>query len=478
MSTAESRSATRSVAARSPWQIFALLATAQFIVVLDTSVVYIALPSIQRDVGFNDAGLAWVMDAYILAFGGFLLLGGRAADLFGRRRVLVVGLVLFLLASLACGLADEAWILVAARAAQGFAAAVVSPSAMSLVTDTFPPGPDRYKALGMFGGVGGLAGATGVLIGGLLTSVGWQWAFLVNIPLVLIVLALVVRMVPSAGRAASGTLDLPGALLGSAGVCLGLYAIISGGGHGWDPTVFTALGGAVLLLVGFVLRQLRAATPLVPRSLFRLSNVVLGNLANAAAGALMFGMFFVVTLHLQAVRGYPPLVAALAMAPISVALFLGSQVTIRRIGRLGPVRALGLGMAAQAVAALWWALTIVADSGFVATFLLPGVLFGAGLGASIVGAFVVCTDRVSGAEQGAASGLVNTTLQLGGAIGVAVLGTIATRQAAGAAQTGLAPAEALSAGHVLAFAVCCAIAVCTVPIVFWLGRVWHFKPIH
>lgn len=426
MSTAERIPASGPGTGRNPWAVFALLAVAQFVVVLDAGIVYVALPSIQRELGFSPSGLAWVMDAYMVMFGGFMLLAGRAADLVGRRRLLVIGLVLFAVASLACGVAAESWQLVAARAGQGLGAALVSPVAIALITDIFDEGPDRYKAMGMFAGVGGLAGASGVLIGGVLTAITWELAFLINVPIILVVLAIGLRVLPRTEPTAVGGVDVTGALAGTAGLCVLLYAVLSGGVSGWldgaTPAYFAA---AVLLLGAFVMRQMRAAGPLIPRVILRLRNVVLGNVANAATGALMFGVFYVTSLFLQQVRGYAPLEAGLITAPISLTLFVVSQLTIRLFGRLSPLHALVAGLGVQGAALAWWGATAGPQTNIVTTFVLPGMLWGAGMGAAIVSAFVVCTSGLHGAVQGAASGLVSTTLQIGGAIGVAVLSTVA-----------------------------------------------------
>ncbi|MGH3760165.1 MFS transporter [Actinophytocola sp.] len=460
---------------RNPWRIFGLLAAVQFVVVLDTSIVYIALPPIQSELGFSPLGLAWVMDAYMLGFGGFLLLGGRIADLFGRRRMLLVGMVLFILASLACGLSEWAWMLVAARAAQGLTAAVISPAAMALVTEVFEEGPDRYKALGMFGGIGGLAGALGVLFGGLLTTIAWQWAFLINVPVMLVVLAFVVRMVPTGRRLAGERMDLIGAVLGSGALCGLLYGVVRGSSQGWGSTgTLVTFGIAVAALGAFVARQLLASSPLVPRALFRLRNVIAGNIANAATGALMFGLFFVVTLYLQHARGFEPLIAAFGMMPISVALFIGSQVTIRQFGRISPVTALAGGLGLQAIGLGWWALTLGAGSNMIVSFVLPGIVFGFGVGAAIVGAFVTCTAGVHGATQGAASGLVSTTLQIGGAVGVALASTLAgQRTEARLAEGGIDPLAALASGHAWAIGWSALLAVAAIPVVLWLRASWR-----
>ncbi|RKR90375.1 EmrB/QacA subfamily drug resistance transporter [Micromonospora pisi] len=472
MSEAGLGSATTRQAERDPWVVFSLLAVAQFMVVLDAGIVYVALPSIMSDLGFSQTGLAWVMDAYMLAFGGFMLLAGRAADLLGRRRVLIVGLVVFAVASLACGVAEEAWQLIAARVVQGLGAAMVSPVALALITDIFKEGPDRYKAFGLFGGVGGLAGASGVLFGGLLTAVAWQLAFLINVPIIIAVLIAGLRMVPNHRPTATGGVDVVGAVVGTGGLCLLLYGVLRGGVEGWaSVTTLLTFVVAVLLLAAFVIRQLRAPAPLIPRMLFRLRNVVLGNLGNATVGALMFGVFYVVSLFLQQVRGFSPLQAALLTAPISLALFLSSQVTIRMFGRLSPVDALAGGLAIQAVALGWWAAAIGPESQVFVTFVLPGMLWGFGMGAAIVAAFVVCTSGLHGAVQGAASGLVSTTLQVGGAAGVVVLSAVAHDVTTGGSAA--SALEALATGQSYALWTAAAIAVIGLPFVLWLRTSWR-----
>ncbi|WP_412540820.1 malonic semialdehyde reductase [Longispora sp. K20-0274] len=457
---------------RNPWAVFALLAVTQFMVVLDTGIVYVALPSIQRDLGMSQVGLAWVMDAYILTFGGFMLLGGMAADRLGRRQVLYGAMVFFGLASLACGLATAPWEIIAARAAQGLGAAVVSPAALALVTDTFKEGPDRYKALGIFGGIGGIAGAAGTLLGGVLTAISWQWAFLVNVPLVVVLLVIGAQMLPEGTRYPNGRMDLIGALTSTSGLCLLLYVVLHVGSQGWNTaTIGSAVAGAVLL-AGFVVRQLRAESPLIPRALFRLRNVVLGNVANAVAGGLLFGVFFTVTLYLQLVRGYSPLQAALGIVPISVFFFLGSQVAFRLFGKVGgPVNALAGGLVIQAVGLAWWALALSPTGNVLTASVLPGIVWGLGGGIVIVSAFVVCTSGLHGPVMGAASGLVSTTLQIGGALGVAVLSVVASRRAASVTAT--SPGEALTAGHAAALWVAMGLALLAVPVMLWLRSTWR-----
>lgn len=463
---------------RSPWVVFTLLAVTQFMVVLDASIVYVALPSIQKDLGFSPTGLAWVMDIYMLAFGGFMLLGGRAADLLGRRRTLIAGMVLFSVASLACGLSITAWQLVVSRAAQGLGAAVVTPAALALVTDTFEEGPERYRALGIFGGVGGLAGATGTLFGGLLTTVAWQLAFLINVPIILGVLLLGARMLPVGRPTATGGVDLLGAIVGTTGLCLLLYGVLRGGTAGWDSTTLLSFAIAVILLAVFVIRQLRAAAPLIPRMLFRLRNVVLGNVANAVTGALLFGVLFIFTLYLQQIRGFTPLEAALRTMPISVALFIGSQMTFRLFGRIGPVDALAGGLVLQALALVWWAQGLGTQSDILVSFLLPGMVWAFGLGAAIVAAFVVCTSGLHGHVQGAASGLVSATLQIGGAVGLTTLSTIADRRTGSlTADHVVSTAEAMTSGQVYALWGAAVIAIIGIPAMVWLRASWQL-PAH
>lgn len=461
---------------RNPWSTFAVLAVAQFTVVLDTGIVYIALPSIQREMGFSQTGLAWVIDAYILAFGGLMLLGGRAVDLLGRRKVLFAGLGWFGLASLACGLSTAPWQIVAARAAQGMGAAVISPAVLALVIDTFAEGPDRYKALSILGGVGGVAGAMGTLFGGLLTAIAWQWAFLVNVPIAIALLIVGYRMLPVSGSHDTGGVDVVGALAGTGALCLLLYAVLRGSAQGWGSSItLLELAAAAALMAAFVARQLRAEAPLIPRPLFRLRNVVLGNAANTVAGALLFGVFFLLTLYLQLARGYSPLHAAFRMMPISISVFVGSQVAIRLLARTGPADALATGLVVQAVGLGWLAAVLDPTANVVSTFVLPGMLWGLGCGIAIVAAFVVCTSGVHGRIMGAASGLVSTTLQIGGALGVALASIIADRHAPA---PGPDFGRVMADGQSVALVAAVVLALAAVPLMVWLRRSWQPPALH
>ncbi|MFG3494217.1 MFS transporter [Streptomyces sp. NPDC047928] len=469
MSNVRTDAPVRAGAERNPWSLFAVLATVQFMIVLDGGIVNIALPSIREDLGFTPTGLAWVMDAYMLSLGGFLLLGGRAADLVGRRRLVLWGLVLFSLASLACGLATEAWHLVVARAAQGLGGALVSPAALALVTDIFKEGPQRHRALGIWGSLGGFAGAVGILVGGLLLAGSWQWVFLINVPIGAAALVVGARVLPESRPHGTGGLDVTGALAVTGGLCLLIYAVVRGGVQGWTaaPTL-AEFAVAALLLGAFVARQLRAAAPLIPRVLFRRANVVLGNAVNTLLGALLFGLFFIIALFLQQVRDYSPLLAAGATVPISIAMFTGSQLAFRTFARVPPVTVLWSSLVLQLAALVWWGAVLDPRGGIVATFLLPAGVWCFGLGAAIVAAFVVCTDGLTGPTAGAGSGLVTTTLQIGGAVGVAVLTAVAESRTRGLETA--AAADALTSGYAYGIGAAALMAAAGAVLALWLSR--------
>lgn len=443
-----------------PGPIFALLVLIQFMVVLDAGIVNIALPAIQGDLGLDAASLTWVVDAYLLIFGGFLLLGGRVADLVGRRRMFLFGLALFTVASLACGLSTAAWQLLAARAAQGLGAALVSPAALALVTDLFAEGPGRNRALGIWGSMGGIAGAAGGLLGGLLTAAAWQWVFFINVPVGLAVLVLGSRMLPVGRRPANGTVGVVDAVTGTAGICLLMVALIRAGTHSWVDSVVAVVGSAGIMLLAFFVGWQRVATsPLLPRPLLR-SGPMFANGLNALIGVVLFATFFIVTLYLQLMLGYSPLIAGLIYLPVNVAMLIGAQTAPYLMNRLGPAYALAVGFVVQAAGLAWWAAVLDGDrvfSGFVA----PMSLWCLGLGASVVAAFVLCTNNIRADIAGSAAGLVTTTLHIGGAIGLALLATVAeARTAAVAGDAVVAPVAAHAAGY--RAAALCAVAICIV----------------
>ncbi|MBW4721488.1 MFS transporter [Saccharothrix obliqua] len=413
-------------ARRDPWSIFWLLVVIQFMVILDTGIVAIALPSVRADLGFSPEGLAWVMDGYMLVLGGLVLLGGRAADLVGRRRMLLWGVVLFTAASALCTVAVEPWMLVAGRVLQGVGAAMASPAALATVTDLFEDGPDRTKAMGIFGGVGGVAGPVGVLLGGLLAGVDWRLVFLINLPIGLVIVLLGLRLLPAVRPVVGGGLDVFGAFTGTVGLSLVVYAAIRGGVSGWGGTaVLVSLAAAAVLLVAFVVRQRTATTPLLPRALFRAPALVLGVVACGLVGFALYGVFVSNSVHLQDARGYGPVSAALVMIPLDLCLFLGTNLAGRLLGRVGgPVNLLLTGLVVQAVGLVWWATALDVHGNLVVTFILPAGVASVGLGLAIVSVFVIATMGTTDEVAGATSGLLVMSNQVIGAIGIAVLTTV------------------------------------------------------
>ncbi|GHD19677.1 MFS transporter [Streptomyces violarus] len=410
---------------RNPWATFRVLVLIEFITVLDISVVNMALPSIQRDLGFSATGLVWVVDAFVLAYAGFLLLAGRAADVLGRKWLFLAGVGVFTLASLGCAAATEDWHLVVSRVVQGLGAAIVVPTTLALITDIFPEGPQRNRALGIASSMGSVAAAAGVLVGGLLADIAWQWAFLVNVPIGAVVFVAGFSMVPDVRARSADGIDVLGALTLALGVCALLFVVIRGGAEGWASGA--SLGGfalTALLLAVFVWRQRTARLPLIPTALLRQRNLVVGNAAIFLVGALMFGVFLLITLYLQHVRGYGPAIAGLMYLPIPVATFVGTQIA-PRILRFGPRTSLLLGLVTQFAGLLWWAVAIGEHANPVLDVLAPTVLWSLGVGVSIVSAYVVCTLGVPAESAGAASGLATTSHQVGGAIGLSVLVAVA-----------------------------------------------------
>lgn len=458
------------VAVARPWRVFALLGVVQFLVVLDGSVVVIAMPSIQRDLGLTPANLSWVLNAYLLAFGGLLLAGGRAADIVGRRRLVLLGTSLFVVASLACGVSQAGWQLVAGRVAQGVAAAFATPAALALVTDVFPEGHQRNRALAIWGGMGGIAGAAGIVFGGLLSAVAWQLVFLVNVPIGLVVL-IGARMIPVVRHERPATMDLFGAVVATSGLSLLIFGVVHGGSSGWLSTAtLVGFGAAVVLLAVFVVHQRRTGDPLVPRALLRLPNVVIGNAVNALLGALLFAGFLASTLFMQEVRDYNPGLAALLIVPMNLTMLVGSQAAPHLIGRFGPARALLVGLGVQAAALMWWAPAVAANGNVALSSVVPGSLWCVGLGITIVAAYVLCTSGVTGQAAGVASGLVTTTFEVGGAVGVALLATVVDHRVAAAVAEGVERVAAVVAGLSSGLWAAAVVAVLAAPPLVYLHR--------
>ena len=438
-----------------------LCCMAQFMVVLDVSIVNVALPSIAADLGFTPASLAWVVNAYTLAFAGFLLLGGRAADLLGRREVFAGGLALFAVASLAGGLAQGELTLVAARAAQGLGGAIVAPATLSILTTGFPEGHERNRALGLWGAMGAIGGASGALLGGLLTeALSWRWILIINVPIGLLGAMVALHVVRSARPVAGATrqFDLAGALSVTLGLVVLTYGIVESGAHGWGSarTLLTLAGGAALLVLFLVVEGRLAARPLVPLRIFASRALSAANVVVFCLGGSVFAMWYFVSLYLQQVLGYSPIEAGLAFLPMPLTIAACTQPATRLTGRHGAGPVLAGGMALIAAGMGLFA-TIAVDGGYASDVLAPALLCSAGIGFSFVPVTIAATAGVHRAEAGLASGLVNTSRQMGGSIGLALLATVATQHSAALAGD-LSRAEALTEGFQRAFALGAAFA--------------------
>ncbi len=450
--------------------VLAVACTAQFMVVLDVSIVNVALPQIRSELGFSATGLQWVVNAYTLAFAGFLLLGGRAADLLGRRKVFLLGLALFSGASLVGGFSANPAMLVAARAAQGLGGAVLSPASLTILTTTFTEGRARARALGTWSAVAGAGGAAGALAGGLLTHyLSWRWILFVNVPIgaFAIVAALVVIAESSRPDAARG-LDVPGALLVTGGLVALVYGIVSTDTQGWTSVrTLLTLAIGVLLLAAFLLVEGRLAhTPLMPLRLFRSRSVSGANLVMLLLAAALFAMWYFLSLYLQNVLGYDSLTAGLAFLPQTATIIVGAQVTGRLLPRTGP-RVLLLAGTLVTAGGFFWLSRLTATSGYVADVLGPGALVTLGLGLTFTPIAAAATSGVGYSEAGLVSGLVNTSRQVGGAIGLAALATVATERATSLRGSGVAPLAALTDGFTRSFLI--AGAICVIAAVAALG---------
>lgn len=437
------------------WWALTVLCLGVLMIVLDTTIVNVALPSIRTDLGFTETSLVWVVNAYMLTFGGFLLLGGRLGDLYGQRRLFLAGIVGFTLASLACGLAPSQAVLVTARAVQGLGGAVVSAVSLSLIMNLFTAPGDRAKAMGVYGFVCSAGGSIGVLLGGLLTSLSWHWIFLVNLPIGAAVYALSVALLPPGrGRAAGGRLDVAGALTVTLALMLAVYAVVDGNEAGWGSTqTVVLLGAAAALLALFLAIESRVAHPLVPLGLFRLRNLATANVVGVLWAAGMFAWFFISALYMQLVLGYTPMQVGLAFLPanlIMAAFSLG--LSARIVMRLGIRAPLAFGLALAALGLALFARAPV-DGRFVVDVLPGMLLLGIGAGIAFNPVLLAAMNDVEPADAGLASGIVNTSFMMGGALGLAVLASLAAARSEAFARLGATPAEALAAGHQLAFLV-------------------------
>ncbi len=447
---------------RKRWIGLALLCVAQFVVVLDASIVNVALPTIGRDLAFSQDDLSWVVNAYVLTFGGFLLLGGRIADLLGRRRVFMSGLILFAVASLVGGFAESSGMLIAARAVQGLGAAILSPAALSIVTTTFRDGSERNKALGAWGAVAGSGGAAGVLLGGVLTEyAGWEWVLWVNVPIGIVAALLAPRLLAeSHAESKSRSFDVAGAISVTAGLALLVYALVDAPDAGWGSTqTIVLLGAAVALLGAFIAIESRTESPLVPFSIFRLRTLTGANVVGLLTGASLFSMFFFISLYMQNVLGYSAIKAGLSYLPLAVSIIIAAGVASQLVTKVGFKAVMATGMLLIAAGLAWFS-QISVDGTFLADVLGPSLLAAVGLGFAFVPVTIAAVSGVEPREAGLASGLINTSQQVGGALGLAVLATVAFTQIddAAAASGGAPSLAALTDGYADAFLAGCGIA--------------------
>ena len=440
---------------RSTNTLLLVVCLAQFMVILDIAIVNVALPSMRAGLHFSTTGLQWVVNGYTLTFAGFLMLGGRSADLLGRRRVFLTGTAMFALSSLACALADSKGLLIAARGLQGLSGAVLSPATLSIITSTLPEGPARNRGLAAWGAVGGLGASSGALLGGVLTQAfGWPAIFAVNVPLGLIVIALGLRVIPAIAPV-DGTrhFDVTGALLVTAGLVSLTYGIVRTDTLGWGaPGVIVPLIAGLALLGAFLLVEARfAEQPLVPLSIFRIGHLRAANVIIVLLYACQFPGWFFLTLYMQQVLHYDAIEAGLGFLPMTLSIFAASTLAPRVVGRFGPRPVITVGMASSAAGMLL--LSGIAPGGtYVNTILLGALLSALGMGFTLVPATIVAMQGVAGTQSGVASGLLNTSRLVGGALGLAVLSTIAashTKALIGA--TGAA--HALTSGFGLAYTV-------------------------
>jgi EmrB/QacA subfamily drug resistance transporter len=436
------------------WQALVLLCSAQFVVVLDASIVNVALPSIGEALDFSQGNLPWVVNAYVLTFGGFLLLGGRTADLLGRRRVFMAGLLVVAVASLLAGFAATEGQLIAARAAQGLGAAIISPAALSIVTTTFKDGSERNRALGVWGAVAGSGGAAGVLLGGVLTDgLGWEWVLWVNVPVSLIALALSPRLIAeSRAESERRVFDVAGAVTVTAALSILVYALVDANDAGWGSTQTLGLIAlSALLLAAFVAIELRTPKPLMPFSIFRIRTLTGANVVGLLVGASLFSMFFFISLYMQQVLGYSAIHAGLSYLPLALLIMASAGIASQLVTKIGykPVLAIGL---LFIVAGLAWFSQVSVGGGFTTDILGPSLFAAAGLGFAFVTTTIAAVSGVEESEAGLASGLINTSQQIGGALGLAVLSTVAISRTEDLTSAGVPPtANALTEGFQSAF---------------------------
>jgi len=438
------------------WRALVVLCAGMLMIILDQTIVNVALPSIQRDLGFSQSSLAWVVNAYLIAFGGLLLLAGRLGDLIGRKRLFLAGMVLFTAASLVCGVSGSQAMLIVARFVQGVGGATASAVILGMIVTMFPQPREQAKAIGIYSFVASAGASIGLLGGGILTqALSWHWIFFVNVPIGIVAATLAVRMVADdAGIGLRGGADVQGAVLVTAALMLGVYTIVEVVDYGWGSLHTLGLGAVSLaLLAGFVARQATAANPLLPLRIFRSRNVTGANIVQALLVSGALGMFFLAVLYLQRVLGYDALETGLAFLPVSLVIGMLSLGLSARLNlRFGARNVLVPGMALVA-AGLAWLMRAPVDGSYVVDVLPAMLLLGTGAGASFPALMTLAMSGATASDSGLASGLVNTTMQVGGAVGIAVLATLATSRTDHLLAAGERSASALTGGYHLAFAI-------------------------
>jgi EmrB/QacA subfamily drug resistance transporter len=455
------------------WAALVVLCVGFFMIVLDATVVNVALPSIQEELGFSQSSLAWVVNAYMIAFGGLLLLAGRLGDLVGRRRVFLAGLVVFTVASMLCGIAQSQGMLVAARFLQGVGGAMASAVILGMIVTMFPEPREQAKAIGIYGFVASGGGSAGLLAGGLLTdAISWHWIFFINVPIGVATGMLALRLIEDdEGLGLKQGADALGAILVTGALMLGVYTIVGAADHGWGSTRTLVLGAvSAALLAAFLVRQSRIANPLVPLRIFRSRGVSVANVVQVLAVAGMFGMFFLGALYLQRVLGYGAVEVGLAFLPTTLVMgVLSVRYSARLVMRFGPRTTILGGMPLVLLGLALFA-RVPVDGSFVNDVLPSMLLLGAGAGAAFPAIVTLAMADATPSDAGLASGLVNTTAQVGGALGLAVLATLATDRSDALLAGGTAGAEALTQGYRLALVVGAALVAAAIAVVLTVLR--------
>lgn len=428
------------------WLALTVLALAQFLVVLDASIVNIALPALGEQLGLGTASLAWVITAYVLPFGSLLLLGGRLSDRFGHRRLFLIGTAGFVVASVLAGLSLSGGMLLGARALQGASAALLAPAALALLTQLFPARQDRARALGVWGGVAGIGSVAGVLLGGVLTATwGWQWVFFVNVPVGVIVLAAVPVLISRDAASVRVPLDIPGAVTITGALVAVVAALSAVERTGFGPLPLALAIGALLLGAAFIAIERRTPHPLVPAAVFANRNLAVGNIVVLLVGGAVVALFFALSVYLQAVLGYDALQAGLSQLPLAGILVVTAGLVPLSITRLG-TRPTLIGALLVLAAGIAWLASAPADASFAAHLLGPTLLIGMGIGGALVTATQLAVDGVDGGESGLAGGLVNTSQQIGGALGLTLLAALASARTSAVAEGAPSSGAALTAG--------------------------------